>query len=346
MRRLKRDVRWITQTNNFLVAVMAAMTSMALAMHTFHDDFNEENVPVPVLLPGVETVNVSEGGVAILPCSVKHLGTKQVSWARIYDAENRTILTIGATLWTEDINLSIDHSKNSNHVTQWNLVIKHVAPRNAGTYECQVTSKFIIKRYVTLHVDSSNSPRHPPQGHTNNVPNVPVSVCGAAGMHGCWDDVTDGEISQNNKAISITGKRFVDLGEKIHLVCNASGGPRVPDEIDWFKGGDKIDSTKYRHVTIDKYQSMTDRSFVSELIIDHSSHSDTGDYICRSSSNDIVNLKVTVLNAESTKKNRDVQVKGEFVGNGGKSIHTKTLVNRAVLAAILTLCSLYLDLVS
>lgn len=46
--------------------------------------------------------------------------------------------------------------------------------------------------------------------------------------------------------ISITGKKYVDLGERIHLVCNASGGPRIPDEIDWFKAGDKIDSTKYR----------------------------------------------------------------------------------------------------
>ncbi|KAH9489683.1 hypothetical protein Btru_056313 [Bulinus truncatus] len=80
--------------------------------------------------------------------------------------------------------------------------------------------------------------------------------------------------------------------------------PEFPDEIDWFKGGDKIDSTKYRHVTIDKYQSMADRSFISELIIDHSSLSDTGDYICRSSTDDIANLRVTVLHAESPNKRR------------------------------------------
>lgn len=49
-----------------------------------------------------------------------------------------------------------------------------------------------------------------------------------------------------SSVISITGKMYVDLGDKIHLVCNASGGPRIPDEIDWFKAGDKIDSSKYR----------------------------------------------------------------------------------------------------
>ena len=40
--------------------------------------------------------------------------------------------------------------------------------------------------------------------------------------------------------ISIEGKRYVDLGEKIHLICNASGGPRIPEDIDWFKDGDMV----------------------------------------------------------------------------------------------------------
>ncbi|CAG5129442.1 unnamed protein product, partial [Candidula unifasciata] len=58
------------------------------------------------------------------------------------------------------------------------------------------------------------------------------------------------------------------------------------------------------HVVMDKYQSLADRAFVSELIIEHSSFTDSGDYICRSSRNDIANLKVTVLHADSSNVRR------------------------------------------
>ncbi|KAH9519262.1 hypothetical protein Btru_075084, partial [Bulinus truncatus] len=51
-----------------------------LASPTVHDDILGEHVPVPEFLPGAVNVTVREGDVAILPCSVKYLGTKQVSF--------------------------------------------------------------------------------------------------------------------------------------------------------------------------------------------------------------------------------------------------------------------------
>ena len=57
----------------------------------------------------------------------------------------------------------------------------------------------------------------------------------------------------------------------------------------------QIDSFKYPHVLIEKYQSIRDRAFISELVIDRARLRDSGEYVCRSSRNNIVNMKVTVL---------------------------------------------------
>ena len=57
----------------------------------------------------------------------------------------------------------------------------------------------------------------------------------------------------------------------------------------------QIDSFKYPHVLIEKYQSIRDRAFISELVIDRARLRDSGEFVCRSSRNNIVNMKVTVL---------------------------------------------------
>ncbi|XP_005103953.1 uncharacterized protein LOC101859116 isoform X1 [Aplysia californica] len=234
--------------------------------------------------------------------------------------------------WTSDPNISMDPSRKPGQITNWDLVIRHLKPKDAGVYECQITSKAGLVRFVTLNVvgppitkpDASQLHRERPKGP---APNLTVSVCGAADMHGCL--------------ISITGKRYVNLGERIHLVCNASGGVRIPDEIDWFKAGDKIDSVKYRNIVIEKYQSMAHRSFISELIIDHSSLHDTGDYICRSSRNDIANLKVTVLHAGRDNYRRGTAEAGSQGGGtdpaGLSSYKCRILLLEICLAAMLTL---------
>ena len=84
----------------------------------------------------------------------------------------------------------------------------------------------------------------------------------------------------------------------MRLVCNATGGNHIPEDIDWFKEGDKIDSEKYPDIITTKRLSLVDRSLVSELIIDHSTVKDTGTYICRSSRDEIASIKVTVLIGE------------------------------------------------
>ncbi|GFO49806.1 leucine-rich repeats and immunoglobulin-like domains protein 1 [Plakobranchus ocellatus] len=314
----------INQGNSFLQAACTGRSN--------HDELFGENVPVPEFLPGANNITVREGGDVQLPCSVRNLGTKQVAWR---DVEEDRFLTIGTMTWSEDENVSLDHSRSKidGQVTVWNLQIRHVRPRDAGLYECQVTSRAGLVRLIKLNVveHDLHALRGLLQSSGYQVPSVPVSVCGAADMHGCL--------------ISITGKKYVDLGEKIELTCNASGGKVVPDEIDWFKGGDKINSKEkqYSHVLIVKSQEIATRTFTSQLIIDHSKLSDTGNYICRSSRNDIANLPVTVLHAASVNTRRGVgpgplthDKKQEIKPKNGSSARHDLVPKAQILAIVIT----------
>ncbi|GFS02220.1 protein CEPU-1 [Elysia marginata] len=145
--------------------------------------------------------------------------------------------------------------------------------------------------------------------------------------------------------ISITGKKYVDLGEKIELTCNASGGKVIPVEIDWFKGGDKIDTgeEQYQHVLMVKSQFMASKSFISTLIINHSKLSDSGNYICRSSRNDIANLMVTVLHETNPGPlARDRQTEQEYKNKSASSAHVpiQTSLLTITLCVLLTLLRL------
>ncbi|KAK7010992.1 fibroblast growth factor receptor-like 1 isoform X4, partial [Biomphalaria glabrata] len=120
-----------------------------LAAPSVHDDILGEHVPVPEFLPGTSNVTVREGDAAMLPCSVKNLGTKQVVWRRV---EGDKVLTIGTMTWSMDNNVSMEHSKKSKDVTTWNLILHHVTPEDSGVYECQLTSRAGHVRHVTLNV--------------------------------------------------------------------------------------------------------------------------------------------------------------------------------------------------
>ncbi|CAG5129441.1 unnamed protein product, partial [Candidula unifasciata] len=78
-----------------------------LNVRSSHDDFLDENVPIPEFLPGAANITVREGDVAILPCAVRNLGTKQVAWRHV---EADRFLTIGTMTWADDNNVSMDHS--------------------------------------------------------------------------------------------------------------------------------------------------------------------------------------------------------------------------------------------
>ncbi|TRY67184.1 hypothetical protein TCAL_02289 [Tigriopus californicus] len=79
-------------------------------------------------------LTVQLGGTAYLPCTVHNLGNKSVSWIRNRDTH---ILTSDRDVFIVDERFSSLYNPDS---STWTLQIKYVQPRDAGSYECQVST--------------------------------------------------------------------------------------------------------------------------------------------------------------------------------------------------------------
>lgn len=118
---------------------------------------NEENTTTETLLtftlqePYFETtisknVTVTVGKSAYLPCKVKQLGGKSVSWIRHRDLH---ILTVGKYLYTSDERFQPLHKEGSD---DWILFIKYAQHRDSGIYECQISTQPIRSIFINLNV--------------------------------------------------------------------------------------------------------------------------------------------------------------------------------------------------
>ncbi|TRY75614.1 hypothetical protein TCAL_07500 [Tigriopus californicus] len=88
-------------------------------------------------------------GSIFLHCPVVNSGDRAISWIRLRDWH---ILTNGVQTYTSDDRFSILHKEGS---FDWILQIKYVQERDAGVYECQVsTNSGTISRKVFLNVVS------------------------------------------------------------------------------------------------------------------------------------------------------------------------------------------------
>nr|XP_045619227.1 uncharacterized protein LOC123771027 isoform X2 [Procambarus clarkii] len=84
--------------------------------------------------------------VAYLPCTVNQLGDKSVSWVRRRDAD---ILTVDRYTFVRDDRLTVHFTPDTG---TWTLVIKYVQERDAGTYECQISTEPKMSMLVHLNV--------------------------------------------------------------------------------------------------------------------------------------------------------------------------------------------------
>ncbi|XP_067665825.1 neurotrimin-like isoform X2 [Haliotis asinina] len=212
-------------------------------------------------------------------------------------------LTIGKITWIKQVNMMVEHESQPGDITTWDLLIKNVKANDSGIYECQITS---TKEYA-YHVQL-------------NVVGPPIT----------------------NPAISVVGSTYVDYGDPIKLICNATGGPHIPEEIDWFKDGDKIDAHKYSDIVITKYRSLRLQSMTSELLVDRSTTDHSGTYICRSSQNAIGSIKVTVLIADTTnvKRGTGSQIHPNHAGVSISSYAKTSLMLSLVVSLVLVPCVL------
>ncbi|KAL5004630.1 hypothetical protein ScPMuIL_018086 [Solemya velum] len=196
---------------------------------------------------------------ASLKCSVNNLDTKVVIWRKISDGN---VLSVGTYMMVGDGSYSISHRDSRN---EWNLVIKNVQLYHAGLYECQISTKEVISKNITLNVIDPPSAK---------------------------------------KDIHISGPPYVERGDPIKLVCNATGVDHPPDDVDWFLNGNKIIGNTKDKIFITKFRTASTRTLHSELEVKHSRMEDSGTYICRSSDLAITSHHLTVLNANSNAEKR------------------------------------------
>ncbi|XP_066948027.1 lachesin-like [Macrobrachium rosenbergii] len=95
-----------------------------------------------------QSVNVTAllGKMAVLNCRVKNIGNKTVSWIRHRDIH---LLTVGRFTYTSDQRFSASHAPGSE---DWLLKIHYLQERDAGNYECQISTTPPISHLVHLDV--------------------------------------------------------------------------------------------------------------------------------------------------------------------------------------------------
>ncbi|XP_073977416.1 zwei Ig domain protein zig-8-like isoform X2 [Rhodnius prolixus] len=91
-------------------------------------------------------VTVQAGTKAIVPCTVRNLCDGTVSWIK---RDEYQLLTVGLATYAGDDRFLSVHPFNSD---DWSLQIKFVQLRDAGLYECQVTSHPPSSIFIHLKV--------------------------------------------------------------------------------------------------------------------------------------------------------------------------------------------------
>ncbi|XP_022670966.1 hemicentin-2-like isoform X2 [Varroa jacobsoni] len=128
-------------------------TDLAESENPPHDNYQQFlNKILPTFDNSTATnITTTAGKTVFLPCNVRHLADKTVSWIRRpADApEDLTVLTVGRYTYTHDQRIRSVHLDSSE---SWVLEIKYPQPRDSGVYECQVSTLPKISRFITLNV--------------------------------------------------------------------------------------------------------------------------------------------------------------------------------------------------
>ncbi|XP_066937209.1 uncharacterized protein [Macrobrachium rosenbergii] len=106
---------------------------------------------IPLSGPSIDksyskNITAQIGKTAVLNCRVKYLGGKTVSWMRARDLH---LLTVGRFTYTSDERFRAVHQPGSD---DWLLKIHYAQERDAGAYECQVSTTPPLSTSVWLTV--------------------------------------------------------------------------------------------------------------------------------------------------------------------------------------------------
>ncbi|KAK8376921.1 hypothetical protein O3P69_010100 [Scylla paramamosain] len=99
-------------------------------------DFHQPSYPEHPFFDYQESSNITAllGKTAVLNCRVKNIGNKTVSWIRHRDVH---LLAVGGFTYTSDDRFTARHAAASQ---DWLLMIHYLQERDAGLYECQIST--------------------------------------------------------------------------------------------------------------------------------------------------------------------------------------------------------------
>lgn len=92
----------------------------------------------------------------------------------------------------------------------------------------------------------------------------------------------------------MTGNEYVPRGSPIQLICNATGYPDPPLDMDWYKDGRMILSDAQSGLIVTKKKDLS--TLVSVLAVRNSKMTDAGEYTCRCSDDDEATVTVHIFN--------------------------------------------------
>ncbi|XP_050548970.1 lachesin-like isoform X2 [Daktulosphaira vitifoliae] len=199
-----------------------------------------------------QNVFASAGQNVMLPCRVRHLNDKVVSWIRMRDLH---ILTSGSFLFTNDGRFGIHHPLKDSAI--WNLEIKDVSQKDMGSYECQVNTEPKIKFLVNLTVFESD---------------VMIGDMGEDSTTG------NGKFEENNKNQEPSERRMTP-GGSVSFTCVLNHFNQTRPSIQWNHNNESISIHGHKSsISIETERSLN--NFISRLTLANVSKYDSGKYTC------------------------------------------------------------------
>ncbi|XP_043663816.1 zwei Ig domain protein zig-8-like isoform X2 [Vespula pensylvanica] len=118
---------------------------------------------LPIFEPTAPNVTAFVGQTVYLPCRVRKLADKVVSWMRIRDLH---ILTAGTVAFSSDTRFHPQHTPGSD---AWTLRLDNVKKTDSGVYECQVNTEPKIMYAVRLSVREPDKPEGYDEPHSQQT---------------------------------------------------------------------------------------------------------------------------------------------------------------------------------
>ncbi|XP_072392027.1 zwei Ig domain protein zig-8-like [Diabrotica undecimpunctata] len=262
-------------------------------------------------------IHATAGQTLLLPCSVRNLGTKVVSWIRSKDLH---ILTSGRHTFSSDSRFESVHTDSSGDF--WGLRIRGAHVADTGQYECQVNTEPKMSLAISLTVSQVSGDKNSLEDESSSSKWVSQALI---------------------KGPSIV---YVPNGSPVAFACEISPlslqsgvhrlffSTNTKPSVRWLHNGEElsVDFTK-DNITVETEYKDKDQRIFSRIRLSSVSSEDGGQYTCMQPSVKPDSVKLIVVEAEHSEA---MQRDSPLSSSGGYHCqHTLKLL------FILILCCLY-----